>query len=98
MRRRQISGTTKYVRPMNASVVPATTAEWKWPGRRGEVDEQDGEDEGPAAHLLVDRHGTDGERGEQVPDGHHGRHVDLLRAVAEPPPDQPGHARVPGPA
>ena len=30
--RRKISGTTRYVIAMKASVVPATTVAWKWPG------------------------------------------------------------------
>ena len=30
--RRNSVGIRKYVRPMNASVVPTTTVAWKWPG------------------------------------------------------------------
>ena len=62
--------------------------------RRGHRDEQDVEDERRSADLLVEHDRSDGERAEHVPDGDHRGDVDLLRRVAEPPPDHPVDLRV----
>jgi hypothetical protein len=54
-----------------------------------EVDEQDVEHEGAAAHGLVDGPGARGEAGQQVPHRHHGADVHLLGHVTQAPPGDP---------
>jgi hypothetical protein len=55
----------------------------------GEIDEENVEHERPAADRLVDRLGAGRELADQVPDRDHGADIDLLRLVAQAPPDHP---------
>ncbi len=64
--------------------------------RRRHRDEQDVEHERRAAHFLVEDHGAHGQRAHHVPDRDHRRDVDLLRRVAQRPPDELVPLRVDG--
>ena len=55
---------------------------------RGEIDKKNVQHKGGATDGLVDRAGTDDDVRNQIPDGDHRADVDLLRLVAEAPPDE----------